>query len=105
VLVYSRTASRVRFDTICSECAAEKGEHIHMRYNKDRTLLPPYLWMGDLGHLVGPFKNREVAEFFIENILSPQDAQPKTQIIRENNAWFIDSRETPYSRMTEVLAL
>lgn len=66
-----------------------------MRYNKDRTLLPPYLWMGDLGHLVGPFKNREVAEFFINNILSPQDAKPKTQIINENDAWFIDSREVP----------
>lgn len=73
----------------------KKGEHIHMRYIKDKTLLPPYLWMGDLGHLVGPFKNREVAEFFIDNILLPQDAKPKTQIINENDAWFIDSREVP----------
>jgi hypothetical protein len=60
---------------------------------KDNALMPPYLWTGDLGHLVGPFKNREMALFFIDNILSPQFDKQKTHLIQKGDAWFIDSRE------------
>lgn len=54
--------------------------------------VPPYLWMGEWGCLVGPFKKEEMMQFFLDNILAPSKYGKNPELICQAGQWFIDTR-------------
>lgn len=61
--------------------------------NYQEATLPPYLWMGEWGCLVGPFHKQEMVQFFLDNVLESSEKR-HPQLIRNADQWFIDTRIT-----------
>jgi hypothetical protein len=59
--------------------------------NYQGATLPPYLWMGEWGCLVGPFHKQEMVQFFLDNVLEASEER-RPQLIRNADQWFIDTR-------------
>ena len=56
-------------------------------------LVPPFRWMGERGCVVGPFKTRMVADFFVEYVmLHNDDSASADYLFEDNGRWFIDAR-------------
>lgn len=56
-------------------------------------VVPPYAWHGQGDCVVGPFTNRQVAQFFVENIMDKGlVVAPAECLLEQDDAWYIDTR-------------
>ena len=76
-----------------------------MQENKTAEMVPPFRWMGERGYIVGPFKTRMVAEFFVEYVMVGNSPLGSDDCLYEENGnWFIDARYSPKAQLSRPQA-